>query len=279
MLRGDHSLNEVKTGKLHGLQPFRFASDNEVFQHLGCRPGFISPLGVDRNKVQVIADRSAACMSNFVCGANSKDKHYSGVNWERDIPEPDIIADIRNVTVGDPSPDGAGKLDICRGIEVGHIFQLGSKYSKIMQCNYLDQAGKEHPMQMGCYGIGVTRIVAAAIEQGHDQRGIIFPAALAPFALVIVPLAAKKSPNVNNTAEDIYKRFSAAGVDVILDDRDQRPGSMLADWELIGVTHRIVIGERGLREGTAEYQNRNSNYAEKILISELLPNVLAKLKN
>ncbi|WIM05235.1 MAG: proline--tRNA ligase [Candidatus Nitricoxidivorans perseverans] len=268
LVRGDHSLNEIKAGKLPGLDPFRFATDEEVERFLGCRPGYIGPVDVDRAKVRVIADRTVAAMDNFVCGANEAGFHLTGANWGRDLPEPDFVADIRNVVAGDPSPDGRGILDICRGIEVGHIFQLRTKYAEALQCKFLDESGKERIMEMGCYGIGVTRIVGAAIEQGHDDRGIIFPAAIAPFELVIVPMGWGKSPAVREAAGKLYAELAAAGIDVILDDRDERPGSMLADWELIGIPHRIVVGERGLKEGLVEYQGRRGAEATMVAQAE-----------
>ncbi|MRR50527.1 MAG: proline--tRNA ligase [Rhodocyclaceae bacterium] len=268
LLRGDHNLNEIKAAKLPGLDPFRFATDEEVIQHLGCQPGYIGPVGV-QSSVRVVADRTVAAMSNFVCGANEAGFHLTGVNWGRDLPEPSLVADIRNVVAGDPSPDGKGVLDICRGIEVGHIFQLRTKYAEALQCKFLDEQGKERIMEMGCYGIGITRIVGSAIEQGNDERGIVFPTAIAPFELVIAPMGWKKSAEVREAAEKIYAELKAAGVDVILDDRDERPGSMFADWELIGVPHRIVIGDRSLKEGLAEYQGRRDAEATKLPLGDI----------
>ncbi|HZV55985.1 MAG TPA: proline--tRNA ligase, partial [Rhodocyclaceae bacterium] len=264
LIRGDHSLNEIKAGKLPGLDPFRFATDEEVEQFLGCRPGYIGPVGVDRAKVRVIADRTVAAMDNFVCGANEAGYHLTGTNWGRDLPEPDAVADIRNVVVGDDSPDGKGSLDICRGIEVGHIFQLRTRYAEALQCKFLDEQGKERIMEMGCYGIGVTRIVGSAIEQGNDERGIIFPAAIAPFEIVIAPMGYHKSATVREAADKLRDDLIASGVDVILDDRDERPGAMFADWELIGVPHRIVVGERGLKEGKIEYKGRRDAEATMV---------------
>jgi prolyl-tRNA synthetase len=269
LIRGDHNLNEVKVSKLPGMDPFRFATDEEVERNLGCRPGYIGPVGVDRSKVRVIADRTAVAMDNFVCGANEAGYHLAGANWGRDLPEADVVADIRNVVSGDASPDGRGCLELCRGIEVGHIFQLRTTYAEALQCKFLDEQGKERIMEMGCYGIGVTRIVGAAIEQGNDERGIIFPAAIAPFELAIVPMGAGKSQAVRDAAEKLYDELRAMGIDVILDDRDERPGSMLADWELIGVPHRIVIGERGLKEGVAEFQGRSEAQATKVPLAEI----------
>ncbi|MDK9726444.1 MAG: proline--tRNA ligase [Sterolibacteriaceae bacterium MAG5] len=277
LIRGDHNLNEIKVNKLPGLDPFRFATDEEVEAFLGCRPGYIGPVGVDRAKVRVISDRTVAAMDNFVCGANEAGFHLTGANWGRDLPEPDFVADIRNVVAGDPSPDGKGILDLCRGIEVGHIFQLRTKYAEALKCLFLNEQGKEQVMEMGCYGIGITRIVGSAIEQGNDERGIIFPAAIAPFELVIVPMGWGKSPAVREAAEKLYADLAAAGIDVILDDRDERPGSMLADWELIGVPHRVVIGERGLKEGVAEYQGRRDTEAAKLPLAEIAALARAKV--
>ncbi len=277
LIRGDHNLNEVKVGKLPGLDPFRFASDEEVERFLGCRPGYIGPVGVDRKKVRVIADRSVAAMDNFVCGANEAGFHLTGANWGRDLPEPDAVADIRNVVIGDPSPCGRGSLDICRGIEVGHIFQLRTKYAEALACKFLDEQGKDRIMEMGCYGIGVTRIVGSAIEQGFDERGIIFPAAIAPFEVVIVPMGYHKSETVRASADELRDDLIAAGVDVILDDRDERPGVMFADWELIGVPHRIVIGERGLKDGKFEYKGRRDADATMVPAGEMVEVLRGKL--
>ena len=277
LLRGDHNLNEIKVAKLPGLDPFRFATDDEVVRFLGCRPGYIGPVGVDRGRVRIIADRTVASMGDFVCGANEADHHLTGANWGRDLPEPDLVADIRNVVAGDPSPDGKGSLDLCRGIEVGHIFQLRTKYSEALQCRFLDEHGKERVMEMGCYGIGVTRIVGSAIEQGHDAKGIVFPAAIAPFEAVIVPMGWNKSDAVRQAAGKIYADLRAEGVDAILDDRDERPGSMFADWELIGVPHRIVVGDRGLKEGAAEYKGRQDSEARMIPLGEVAAQVRALL--
>ncbi len=277
LIRGDHNLNEIKASKLVGLDPFRFATDDEVEQFLGCRPGYIGPLAVDRAKVRIIADRAVAVMDNFVCGANEAGYHLTGVNWGRDLPEPDVVADIRNVVAGDASPDGKGGLDICRGIEVGHIFQLRTKYAEALQCKFLDEQGKERIMEMGCYGIGVTRIVGSAIEQGHDERGIIFPAAIAPFEAVIAPMGYHKSTAVRDAADKLRHDLIANGVDVILDDRDERPGAMFADWELIGVPHRIVIGERGLKEGNYEYKGRRDTDATMVAADDMVKFLRDKL--
>jgi len=263
LLRGDHELNEIKAGKIAGLNPFRFATEEEVERFLGCKPGYIGPVGVDPEKVRVIADRSVAVMADFVCGANAAGFHLSGVNFGRDCPEPEL-ADLRKVVAGDPSPDGKGNLAICRGIEVGHIFQLRSTYAKALNCSFLDEQGKSQIMEMGCYGIGVSRIVGAAIEQGHDDRGIIFPAAIAPFQVTIVPMGYYKSEIVKAAADQLYEALEAAGLDVLLDDRDERPGSMFADMELMGVPHRIVVGERGLANGQLEYKGRQDEEATMI---------------
>jgi len=256
LLRGDHDLNEIKTQKLPGLDPFRFATEAEIVRHLGCKPGYIGPVRVALS-IRIIADRSVAAMSDFVCGANDEGFHLTGVNFGRDLPEPALVADIRNVQRGDPSPDGSGTVEIVRGIEVGHIFQLRTKYSEAMKATFLDDQGKERAFEMGCYGIGVTRIVGAAIEQGHDDRGIVWPDPIAPFRLAIVPLGYRRSETVRKHADELYARLQAAGVEVLLDDRDERPGVLLADVELIGIPHRVVIGDRGLKDGTIEYQRRS----------------------
>jgi prolyl-tRNA synthetase len=256
LVRGDHSLNEVKTGKLAPFkQGWRFATVPEIVEHFGTPPGYLGPVGTKR-AVKVIAERTVAAMSDFVCGANEVDFHLTGVNWGRDLPEPDLVADIRNVVEGDPSPDGKGALAIQRGIEVGHVFLLGTKYSASMNANYLDESGKPQPMIMGCYGIGVTRILGAAIEQNNDQRGIVWPDAIAPFAVVICPIGYDRSDAVRAQADALHDELAALGVDVMLDDRGERPGAMFADWELVGVPHRVVISDRGLKEGQVEYQGR-----------------------
>jgi len=269
LLRGDHNLNEIKASKISGLDPFRFATDAEIEACLGCRPGYIGPVNIDRTKVRVVADRTVAAMSDFVCGANQADFHLTGVNWGRDLAEADTVADIRNVVAGDPSPDGKGELDICRGIEVGHIFQLRTKYAEALACKFLDEQGKERITEMGCYGIGITRIVGAAIEQGNDARGIVFPAAVAPFEVVIVPMGYRKSDAVRIAADRLYDDLLAAGVDVILDDRDERPGAMFADWELIGLPHRVVVGERGLKDGQLEYKGRRDSDATMVAVDDM----------
>ena len=253
LLRGDHTLNEVKASKLAQIGTLKgFASDTRIREVVGCSVGSLGPLGLN---IPVIADCAVATMCNFVCGANEDGFHLTNVNFSRDLPEP-VVADIRNVVAGDVSPDGKGTLELCRGIEVGHIFQLRTKYSEAMNAVYLDEAGKSQVLEMGCYGIGVSRIVGAAIEQGHDARGIIFPHAMAPFDLAIVPIGMKKSEKVRETVEKLYTELQAAGLEVLLDDRDERPGVMFADMELIGIPQRIVIGERGLKEGMIEYQGR-----------------------
>ena len=270
LLRGDHQLNEVKLGKLDGMAKFRFATVEEIRAHLNdCPPGFIGPVGVSKD-VKVIADRSVAAMSDFVCGANQPKFHLQGVNFVRDLPEPILVADIRNVVEGDPSPDGKGTLSLCRGIEVGHIFQLRTKYAKAMNATYLDEQGQTQVMEMGCYGIGVSRIVAAAIEQGHDDKGIIFPSSLAPFSVAITPIAMDKNPQVKQAAEQLYQDLLAAGIDVLLDDRGERPGVMFADMELIGVPQRIVIGDRGLQQNMVEYQARTDSESTNMPLAEVV---------
>ncbi|GHT93777.1 proline--tRNA ligase [Betaproteobacteria bacterium] len=276
LLRGDHELNEIKAGKIAGLAPFRFATPAEVEAFLGCIPGYIGPVGVDGAKVRVIADRSVAAMGNFVCGANDAGFHLTGVNFGRDCPEPEV-ADLRNVVAGDPSPDGQGALALCRGIEVGHIFQLRTRYASALNCSYLDEAGKSQIMEMGCYGIGVSRIVAAAIEQGHDDKGIVFPAAIAPFQLAIVPMGYYKSETVKAAADKLYAELAAEGFDVLLDDRDERPGSMFADMELIGIPHRVVVGERGLQQGQLEYKGRQDAEATMMAAEEIVAFLKGKL--
>ena len=265
LLRGDHELNEIKASKVDGLAPFRFATEAEIVEYLGCKPGYIGPVGAQPGRVRVIADRTVAAMSDFVCGANEEGYHLTGANFGRDLPEPEI-ADIRNVVSGDASPDGKGKLELCRGIEVGHIFQLRKKYAEALQCAYLDEQGKNQIMEMGCYGIGVTRIVGAAIEQGHDERGIVFPEAIAPFEVAIVPMGYFKSDAVKAASDLLYADLKAAGIDVLLDDRNERPGVMFADMELIGVPHRLVVGERGLANGQIEYKGRTA--ADPVMLAQ-----------
>ncbi|NBP96607.1 MAG: proline--tRNA ligase [Burkholderiaceae bacterium] len=267
LLRGDHELNEIKVNKIAGLGAFRFATDAEIQVACGSPVGYLGPVGLPTS-VQVIADRTVANMSDFVCGANAEGFHLTGVNWGRDVPEP-LVADVRNAVLGDPSPDGKGTVEICRGIEVGHVFQLGTRYSEAMKCTYLDENGKAQAMVMGCYGIGVTRLLGAAIEQGHDERGIIWPISMAPFEVVICPVGYDKSDAVREAANHLHQELLAAGVDVVLDDRGERPGAMFADWELIGVPYRVVIGERGLKEGQVEFQGRRESAAQLIPLTSI----------
>jgi prolyl-tRNA synthetase len=277
LVRGDHSLNEIKAGKVAGLKEgFRFATAAEIEAHFGCKPGYIGPIGT-KLPVKVVADRTVARMSDFVCGANEADFHYTGVNWDRDLPEPAVVADLRNVVAGDPSPDGKGVLAIQRGIEVGHVFLLGTKYSASMNAHYLDENGKPQLMVMGCYGIGVTRLPGAAIEQCHDERGIVWPVAMAPFAAVICPIGYERTPDVKAAADRLHDELAAAGVDVVLDDRGERPGAMFADWELIGVPQRIVVSERGLKAGTVEVQGRTEAAATAVPLAEAAAVVKARL--
>ena len=275
LVRGDHELNEVKAGKLPGMGPFRFASDSEIFDYFGSKPGYLGPVNPAK-PVKIVADRTVAAMSDFVCGANEEDFHYTGANWGRDLPEP-MVADIRNVVSGDTSPDGKGVLEIQRGIEVGHVFQLGTRYSEDMKATYLDENGKPQLMQMGCYGIGVTRILGAAIEQNFDAKGIIWPSSIAPFEVVLCPMGMDRSELVREAAEQLYAQLSEAGIDVILDDRGERPGAMFADWELIGVPHRVVIGERSLKEGMLEYQGRRDEAATPVAQDGMTAFLQAKL--
>jgi prolyl-tRNA synthetase len=278
LVRGDHQLNEVKAGKVEGLKGgFRFATVAEIEEHFGCEPGYLGPIGTVK-PVKVVADRTVALMSDFVCGANEPDFHFTGVNWGRDLPEPDLVADIRNVVEGDPSPDGQGALAIQRGIEVGHVFYLGTKYSQAMGATYLDEAGKPQLMQMGCYGIGVTRILGAAIEQGHDERGIVWPDAIAPFTVVVCPIGYDRSADVKAAAGRLHDELAAAGVDVMLDDRGERPGAMFADWELIGVPHRVVISDRGLKDGQLEYQGRRDAQATKVPAGDIAAFVKGRIR-
>lgn len=264
LLRADHELNEVKAGHLPELKEgFRFATDEEIVATFGSKPGYLGPVGVSED-VAVYADRTVADMSDFCCGTNEEGFHLTGVNFGRDLPEPQV-ADLRNVVEGDRSPDGKGTLKLQRGIEVGHVFYLGTKYSEALNATYLDENGKPQVLQMGCYGIGVTRLAGAAIEQNHDEKGIIWPASIAPFEVVLCPMNYAKSEAVREAADKLYEDLKARGVDVILDDRDMRPGVMFADWELIGVPHRVVIGDRGLKEGAVEYADRR-NLAEKVMV-------------
>ena len=277
LLRGDHDMNEVKVGKVPGLNVgFRFATLPEIEAHFGCKPGYLGPVGL-KLPVKLVVDREVAVMADWICGANEADFHMTGVNWGRDLPEPELVADIRNVVEGDPSPDGKGPLAIERGIEVGHVFYLGTKYSKDMNASFLDTDGKPKHFEMGCYGIGITRLPAAAIEQNHDERGIVWPDAIAPFTVVICPLGADRSDAVKTAADELYASLLAAGVDVILDDRGERPGAMFADWELIGVPHRVTIGDRGLKEGMFEYQHRRDAAATKVPAAEALAFVRERL--
>ena len=272
VVRGDHVLNEIKAEKIPGVKsPLTFASEAAVRGATGAAPGSVGPVGL---RIPVIVDRAVAMMSDFVCGANEDDMHLTGVNFERDLPEPQV-ADLRNVVPGDTSPDGKGLLALRRGIEVGHIFQLGTKYSEAMNATYLDEQGKAQPLEMGCYGIGVSRIVAAAIEQNHDDKGIIWPPAMAPFLLCIVAIAYTKSEMVKQAADGLYSVLSEAGFDVLLDDRDERPGVMFADAELIGIPHRITVGERGLKDGIIEYQLRQTGEASKVTLKDA-PEILTK---
>lgn len=269
LLRGDHDLNEVKAGKVPGLDKgFRFATEAEIIEHFGTRPGYLGPVKTAK-PVKVVADREVAVMADWVCGANEADAHITGVNWGRDLPEPELIADLRNVVEGDPSPDGQGTLAIERGIEIGHIFYLGTKYSAAMNATFLDENGKARPFEMGCYGIGITRLPAAAIEQNHDERGMIWPDAIAPFTVVICPIGMDRSEAVKTEAFKLYNNLLAAGVDVILDDRGERPGVMFADWELIGVPHRVVFSDRGIAAGECEYQHRRDSQARKLPLADI----------
>ncbi|QYF95856.1 proline--tRNA ligase [Massilia sp. PAMC28688] len=275
LIRGDHELNEVKVGKVPGLAQHRFATEAEILECYGSVPGYLGPIGT-RQPVTVVADRTVANMADFVCGANEEGFHYTGANWGRDMPEP-LVADLRNVIEGDASPDGKGVLAIERGIEVGHVFQLGTSYSESMKATFLDENGKPAPLQMGCYGIGVTRILGAAIEQNFDDKGIIWPAAIAPFEVVLCPMGMDRSEMVKAEVESLYTALKDAGVDVIVDDRGLRPGAMFADWELIGVPHRVVIGERGLKEGNLEYQGRRDTEATAVPVAGMVEFLKAKL--
>jgi prolyl-tRNA synthetase len=277
LIRGDHALNEVKVSKVRGLDDgFRFATAAEIERTFGCKPGYLGPVTA-RRTFKVVADRTVAAMSDFVCGANEADFHLTGVNWGRDLPEPHLLADIRNVEAGDPSPDGKGVLAIQRGIEVGHVFFLGTKYSEAMNATYLDEAGKPQLLQMGCYGIGITRILGAAVEQNHDERGMIWPASIAPFAVVLCPIGYDRSPAVRTAADRLHEELEALGIDVVLDDRGERPGAMFADWELIGVPHRVVLSDRGLKEGQAEYQGRRDSQASALALTEVPAFLKARL--
>ena len=276
LLRGDHELNEIKVNKVPGLAAFRFASDEEIKTACHSPVGYLGPVSLSP-LIQVVADRTVANMCDFVCGANEASYHLSGVNWGRDLPEP-VVADIRNAVAGDPSPDGKGALEICRGIEVGHVFQLGTRYSEAMKCTYLDENGKSQPMVMGCYGIGVTRLLGAAIEQGHDEKGILWPISMAPFELVICPVGYDKSEMVRQAADELHHQLENAGIDVVLDDRGERPGAMFADWELIGVPYRLVIGERSLKEGNVEFQGRGESTAQLVPVNEITEKAVAIIR-
>ncbi|MCQ8897044.1 proline--tRNA ligase [Limnobacter humi] len=268
LVRGDHEVNDIKLGKLPGVQELRLATEAEIVEAFGTKPGYLGPVGVQN--VRVVADRSVAAMADFVCGANEADHHLYGVNWGRDLPEPEV-ADIRNVVEGDASPDGQGVLAMCRGIEVGHVFYLGKKYSEALKATFLDVDGKPAVMEMGCYGIGVTRILGAAIEQNFDDRGIIWPLSIAPFEVVLCPIGYKKSEQVKLEADTLYDALKAAGVDVMLDDRDERPGVMFADWELIGVPLRVTLGDRGLQNGLVEFQSRDGKIEKRdVAVADIL---------
>ncbi len=275
LVRGDHDLNEVKASKVPGLTEFRFATEAEIIEHFGTPPGYLGPIHL-KKPVTVVADRTVANMHDFVCGANQEGHHMTGVNWGRDLPEP-LVADIRNVISGDASPDGQGTLEICRGIEVGHVFQLGTRYSEAMNCVFLDEKGQTQPMVMGCYGIGVTRLLGAAIEQCFDEKGIIWPLSIAPFQVVICPMAYDRSEEVKKTVDQLHDQLTAAGIEVIVDDRNLRPGAMFADWELIGVPYRVVVGERGLKDGQIEFQARTASEAQSIALADAIKIITATI--
>jgi len=278
LVRGDHEVNDIKLGKLQGVQELRLATEAEIVAAFGTQPGYLGPVGL-KGQVRVVADRSVAAMGDFVCGANEADYHYVGVNWGRDLPEPEV-ADIRNVVEGDASPDGKGILAMCRGIEVGHVFYLGTKYSEALQAKFLEENGKPAVIEMGCYGIGVTRILGAAIEQNFDDRGIIWPLSIAPFEVVLCPIGYKKSDEVKLQADKLYQELKDAGVDVMLDDRDERPGVMFADWELIGVPLRVTLGDRGLKEGKVEFQSRDGKVEKRdVDVGEIFEQLRAELAN
>ena len=277
LLRGDHDMNEVKVSKVPGLDGgFRFATGAEIEAHFGCKAGYLGPIGL-KQPVTIVADREVAVMADWICGANEVDFHLTGVNWGRDLPEPELVADLRNVVEGDASPDGKGVLAIERGIEVGHVFYLGTKYSRAMNATFLGEDGKPAFFEMGCYGIGITRLPAAAIEQNHDERGIIWPDAIAPFAVVICPIGMDRNADVKAAAEKLHDQLRDNGVDVLLDDRGERPGAMFADWELIGVPHRVVISDRGLKEGQLEYQHRRDSAPTKVAVSDVFAFVTGRL--
>jgi prolyl-tRNA synthetase len=276
LIRGDHELNEIKASKVPGLTDFRFATEAEIIEHFGTPPGYLGPVKT-KKPLTVVADRTVANMSDFICGANQEGHHLTGINWGRDLPEP-IVADLRNVIAGDASPDGKGVLEICRGIEVGHVFQLGTRYSESMNAVYLDEKGQSQPMVMGCYGIGVTRLLGAAIEQRFDERGIMWPVSIAPFQVVLCPMGYDRSDMVREASDKLYQDLLSAGIEVILDDRGERPGAMFADWELIGVPYRVVIGERGLKEGQLEFQARTDAEASAIPVGDVAQKVIDLVK-
>ncbi|QWD89107.1 proline--tRNA ligase [Polynucleobacter sp. MWH-CaK5] len=276
LIRGDHELNEIKASKVPGLTDFRFATEAEIIEYFGTPPGYLGPVKLNK-PLTIVADRTVANMSDFICGANQEGHHLTGVNWGRDLPEP-IVADLRNVIAGDASPDGKGVLEICRGIEVGHVFQLGTRYSESMNAVYLDEKGQSQPMVMGCYGIGVTRLLGAAIEQRFDDRGIMWPVSIAPFQVVLCPMGYDRSDMVREAADKLYQDLMSAGIEVILDDRGERPGAMFADWELIGVPYRVVIGERGLKEGQLEFQARTDAEASVIPVGDVAKKVTDLVK-
>lgn len=272
MVRGDHEVNEVKIGKLPAFKEgYRMATEEEIMEYFGSKPGFLGPVKTVK-PVNLLADRTVANMADFICGANREEYHYTGVNWGRDLPEPEV-ADLRNVVAGDPATDGPGTLAIQRGIEVGHVFFLGDKYSEKLKATFLNEQGKPEPLQMGCYGIGISRIMAAAIEQNHDDKGIIWPLAMAPFEVVICPIGLAKSEAVREQAQKLYDALRQDGVDVILDDRDVRPGVMFSEWELIGVPIRITIGDRGLKDGIVEVQSRHLPEGQKVPVAEMLTSI------
>jgi prolyl-tRNA synthetase len=277
LIRGDHELNEIKAGKIPGLDHgFRFATETEIIEHFGCKPGYLGPVNT-KLPVKVIADHTVANMHDFICGANQEDAHFSGVNWIHDLPEPDLVTDLRNVVTGDRAPSGHGQLAIQRGIEVGHVFYLGTKYSEALKATFLDETGKPALMEMGCYGIGVTRLVGAAIEQNHDAKGIIWPRALAPFEVVICGVGWGKSEEVRSACELLYASLKAQGVDVILDDRDLRPGIMFAEWELIGPPIRITVGDRGLKDGVVELLCRTESEAARVALADCVTQTITRL--
>jgi prolyl-tRNA synthetase len=276
LIRGDHALNEIKVTKIPGLEKFRWASEAEIVAATGCNPGYLGPVGIPKD-LTLLADRTVAVMADFICGANERDFHLRGVNFGRDCREPDLVTDLRNVVAGDPSPDGRGPLEIMRGIEVGHVFALGDAYSKAMGATFLDAGGQSQVMEMGCYGIGITRVVAAAIEQNHDGRGIAWPLPLAPFAVAIAPVGYDRNDAVRALADNLHDELTAAGIEVLLDDRGERPGVMFADLELIGIPHRITIGDRGLKDGKVEVQARRDAAATTVAVGEIAAFITGRL--